>query len=252
MAESNVSGLAGTKGAGLAIMAGFVLTLIASFFAPGSMLIDPVDQTDFAKTIDVMANHASLAHAMTFLVIVAMFLYAYGVLPLFRLPNRQGGFASPALRFGLIASLFGWGIFIIAAGKRHMIVHLMQRSMQAEAAPEMQAEFQNLAVATYADMAGIVLAFLTVYPIASMLIGLALAARFRGMNVYRLAAYGLVVIGVAGLVNFLVVQHAPGVDISVLLPLHNTLLLIGGVCLYLIGLGMYLERSELMPEGSSS
>ena len=248
---SNMSGLSGTKGAGLALMAGWALALVASLFFPGAILVVPVDGTDFARAINVMADYASLAHVTTFLVIVAMLLHGYGLLGLYRLPNRQGSLATPALRFGIIASLFGWGIFIIAMGKRHMIVHLMQRAMDAGTSPEMQAEFETLAVATYADMAGIILAFLTIYPFASSLVGLALAARFSGMNIYRLAAYGLVVIGVGGLVNFFVVQHAPSVDIVVLLQINNTLLLIGGVCLALVGLGMYRGRSELVPEGSS-
>lgn len=248
---SNVSGLSGTKGAGLSLMTGWALALVASLFFPGGILIVPVDGTDFAEAINVMADYASLAHVTTFLVIVAMLLHGYGVLGLYRLSYRQGSLGSPVLRFGILSSLFGWAIFIVGMGKRHMIVHLMQRAMDAGTTPEMRADFEILAVATYADMAGIMLAFLTIFPFGSSLMGLALAPRFSGMNVYKLASYGLVVIGVGGLVNFLVVQHAPGVGIGLLLQINNTLLLIGGVCLLLIGLGMYRERSEFMPEPSS-
>ena len=85
-----------------------------------------------------------------------MLLHGYGLLGLFRLPYRQGSLASPVLRFGIMASLFGWAIFIVGMGKRHMIVHLMQRAMDSGTSPEMAAEFETLAVATYADMAGII------------------------------------------------------------------------------------------------
>ena len=252
MATSNMSRLGGTRGAGLSLMTGWALALVASLLFPGGLLIVPVDGTDFARAINVMADYASLAHVTTFLVIVAMLLHGYGFLGLFRLHHREGSLMSPVLRFGIIASLFGWAIFIVGMGKRHMIVHLMQRAMDSGTSPEMAAEFETLAIATYADMAGIMLAFLTIFPFGSALVGLALAARFSGMNVYRLASYGLVVIGVGGLVNFLVVQHAPAVGITLLLQINNTLLLIGGVCLLLIGVGMYRGRSEFQTEGSSS
>ena len=232
-------------------MTGWALALVASLFFPGAILIVPVDGTDFARAINVMADYASLAHATTFVTIVAMLLHGYGLLGLFRLPHRQGSLASPVLRFGIISSLFGWAIFIVGMGKGHMIVHLMQRAMDAGTSPEMAAEFETLAIATYADMAGIMLAFLTIFPFGSSLVGLALAARFSGMNVYKIASYGLVVIGVGGLVNFLVVQHVPAVGITLLLQINNTLLLIGGVCLLLIGVGMYRGRTEFQPEESA-
>ena len=70
------------------------------------------------------------------------------------------------------------------------------------------------------------------------------------MNVFKLASYGLVVIGALALVVFIIVQHSPGTDVETLLIINNILLLIGSFCLFAIGLGMYQGRSELVPEDS--
>ena len=184
------------------------------------------------------------------LAIFGMLLYCYSFLSLLRVA-RQQGFADSALRFGIITSMFGWGTFILAMGMRHFTVHLMQRSMDPAIAPEMQTQFRILALNVYTSMAGLILALVAIYPIASILVGLGLASRFRGIIIYRLAAYGLVAIGAANLVNFLIIQHFPYAGYETLL-LINTLLLFGGsFCLFTIGVGMFQGRSEFIPESSS-
>ena len=101
-------------------------------------------------------------------------------------------------------------------------------------------------------MAGLILALVAIYPFSSILVGLGLASRFRAMNVFKLASYGLVVIGVLALVIFIIVQHSPGTDVETLPIINNILLSIGSFCLFAIGLGMYQDRSELVPEDSSA
>ena len=113
-------------------MVGIVLMLVASILHPGGLLIEPVDQTDIPAAIRVMADYASLAHLMTMLAIIGMLLYAYRFITLPRVP-RQPGLADSALRFGIVTSIFGWSIFIIAMGMRHFTIHLMQRSVDAGA-----------------------------------------------------------------------------------------------------------------------
>ena len=250
MSTSSAQTMSGSKPAGLALMAGVVLLFISSLLHPGGAFIDPVDQTDLPRAIIVMADYASLTHVLTMLIIFGMLLYCYSFLALFRV-SRQEGLADSALRFGIITSMFGWGIFILAMGMRHFTIHLMQRSMDSAMAPEMQAEFEILALNVYTGMAGVVLALVAIYPISSILVGLGLASRFRGMNIFKLASYGLVAIGAASLVNFLIVQHIPDAGPATLLLINNLLLFVGSFCLFAIGLGMYQGRSELAPAGSS-
>ena len=251
MGALSSSMLVGNKGAGRALMAAVILTIVGSLFYPGGPLINPVNQTDFPAAIAALGDQPSLGHVTTMLAVAGMLLQAYGLFALFRLSNGQRCLAGTALRTGVIASLFGWGIFLLALGRRHMVIHLMQRSMNPAETPEVQAQFQAFALAGHVDMAGLLLGFLWVYPIASILVGLGLAARFGALDIFKAASYGLVIIGAAGLINFVVAQHAPTLDLNILLVLNNVFLMVGALCLFVIGLGLYQGRRELVPEDSS-
>ena len=51
MKTVNSSMLLGSKGAGLALMVGVILAIVASVFYPGGPFINPVDQSDFAAAV---------------------------------------------------------------------------------------------------------------------------------------------------------------------------------------------------------
>ena len=233
-----------TRLGGLALIVGVILLFLASLLFPGGVLLDPVDQTDFPVALESMADNASLAHLASMVSIIGMFLYAYCALTWLRLPGRTelGG---SLLRLGVFASLFGWALYAIAMGMRHFSIHLMQRGMQSGAD---QAYFADLALSVYAPMAGIVIALVTVYPVASMLVGIGLASRFGSMSIFRLASYGLVLMGVLAGINFLVLQHVPDIDPAVLLRNDNGMLAFGSFCFIIIGLGMYRGHSDLTSE----
>ena len=240
MAKSNATQPA-TRLGGLALIVGVVLLLLASLLFPGGVLLDPVDQTNFPVALESMADNASLAHLASMLSIIGMFLYAYCALTWLRLP-QQTGLGGSLLRLGVFASLFGWALYAIAMGMRHFSIHLMQRGMQSGAD---QAYFEGLALSVYAPMAGIVIALVAVYPIASMLVGLGLGSRFESMSIFKLASYGLVLMGVLAAINFLVLQHVPDIDPAVLLRNDSGMLAFGSLCFIIIGYGMYKGRAEL-------
>ena len=233
-----------TKLGGLALIVGVILLVLASLLFPGGVLLDPVDQTDFPVALETMADNASLAHLASMLSIIGMFLYAFCALTWLRLP-RQTGLGGSLLRLGVFASLFGWALYAIAMGMRHFSIHLMQRGMQSGAD---EAFFADLALSVYAPMAGIVIALVAVYPVASVLVGLGLASRFGSMSIFKLASYGLVVMGVLATINFLVLQHVPDIDPVVLLRNDNGMLAFGSLCFVIIGLGMYQGQSDLTSE----
>ena len=94
-------------------------------------------------------------------------------------------------------------------------------------------------------MAGLILALVALYPLASILTVIGLASRFGSLNIFKLASYGLVIMGVLAGINFLVVQHATGYDVESMLIINNILLWIGSFALLAIRVGMYQGRSEL-------
>ena len=238
-----------SKAAGISIMVGPVLLLLAGIFYPGGALIDPADQTDFEEALASLGANASLAHLTAIISSLGMLLYGYGFFTLFRLLQKRGSLSDVVLRFGIVTSMFGWGIFIVAMGMRHGAVHFMQRSEIASGA---QAEAAvSLALACHAITVAMAFAFMTIFPVGSALTGIGLAPRFSAMNVFKLACYGLVVVGVAGLVNFHVAKHAPDISVDALLVSTNLILLIGSAFLFIIGMGLLQGRSELSAEDSS-
>ena len=249
-AATSVQG--GAKDGGLAIMAGMVLTLLASLFFPGGPIVDPVDQTDFPAAAAVLASNPSLAHAMTLLAIIGMLLYGYGFVALLRLRGQGAGFGASVLRFGILASLFSWSVFIVGFGVRHGGIYLIQQSVSAGEGTALQAELAGLAVSSHITMMGLLLAFMVVNPIGSALVGLGLAARFGSLNIYNLASYGLVLIGVGGFMNMVLALFLTDADVVLHLLVSQLFLFVGSLCLFVVGVGMYRGRSELVGENSAS
>ena len=97
----------------------------------------------------------------------------------------------------------------------------------------------DLALAIYTAGIALHITFLFVSALAALLLGLGLAAHFATLNVYRIAGYGVALVGVAGLVNVVLVQHFHGVDFALLAIITNLVLLVGTIWLFIIGLGLY-------------
>ena len=92
---------------------------------------------------------------------------------------------------------------------------------------------------------------MALYPLASIMVGIGLSSRFASMDVYKIAGYVLVLAGLVGLVNYLIALNAPDVGLQNLLYVNSAVLYIGGICLFIIGLGMYKGRSELTEVAAS-
>ena len=90
-----------------------------------------------------------------------------------------------------------------------MVIHLTQRADTAD----MAQVFDSAALTGHIEMAGLVVAFITLYPFATALVGLGLAPRIERMDVLKVACYGLVAVGVVGLGNLLYALFVPRVGL---------------------------------------
>lgn len=59
----------------------------------------------------------------------------------------------------------------------------------------MLTQFEAFALAGHVDMAGLLMGFVWVWPVASILVGLGILGRCGDLNVLTVASYGLVIIG---------------------------------------------------------
>lgn len=240
MSMSMSSALPDNKAAGVALALGVLLSFLAVLFFPGGSLIDPVDQTDFPAAIGALADNANISHATTLLFILALLLEAYGLLALFRLADMDGSIANAALRFGLVGVVFSMGLYIVELGTWHMVVHTLTHGLGDSVA---QAELEDFAVVIFAMGGAVHFAFLAIASVASIFLGFGLVSRFAEMNIYKLASYGMVFVGAAGLLNLIVVQHIHDIDLNLITLISNVLLTIGAVCYFIFGVGMYFGRS---------
>lgn len=240
MSSSN----SGNKSAGLALMAGVVLSIPAFLFHPGGIFISPVDLNDFPATIAVLTDHASLTHVITMVMVLSLFLESYGFFALTRIRSRTGSLSGYALRFGVVGMLFSYGALALELGTRHMVVHITIHGVTGEAGVAPALALPDLALTIYVAGVAMHVTFLFVSALAAMLLGLGLAAHFATLNIYRIAGYGMALVGVAGLVNVVLVQHFHGVDFATVAIITNLVLLVGTAWLFIIGVGLYKGISE--------
>ncbi|MXZ03095.1 MAG: hypothetical protein F4Y88_05305 [Chloroflexi bacterium] len=240
-----------TKYAGIAMMIGILLSIVASLLYPGNAVVYRVDQTDFPAALEVIGDAPTLTHTTIFLSIIAMLLISFGAYGLFPLATRLGGLAGTLLKFGIIISIIEWSINIIGLGMRQFVTHLMQRANDAAAGSENQILLEETALSVHTTLTAVFLAFITIYPFATMLFGYGVGKLIQTMNAFKIAANVLVVSGAAGLITYLVAMFAPGDDPLVYLMIFNILLFIGSICLLVIGLGMYRGSEGLTEEEAS-
>ena len=233
---------------GVALMAGVVLTILASMFLPGNAFVSPVDQTDFVAARDALGDNAGLAHWMTFITIVSLLLLSFGLLALFPAASRQGGLGGRLLQFGIIVSLIEWSVLIIASGMRHFVIHLMQRANLGEDGSLTPEQFESAALAVHTDLTAVTLTFIALFPLATIMVGIGLSQRFGSMDIYKLTSYVLAIGGVIGLVIYLTAMSAPDLGIQTLLWINSVVLYIQSIGLLIIGYGMYKERKEFAAE----
>lgn len=232
------------KRAGLALMVSVVLAWIAGLFMPGYGLIDPVDQSDFPAARDALGDSAVLAHWMNFITLIALLLMIFAFLSIYPLASRQAGAGGRLLQFGIITSVIEWSILIIVVGMRHFEIHLMQRSNLADSGSQSAADFEAAALGVHHGMTAVLMAFVVMFTLASILVGLGLAKQLASADLYKGAAYVMAASGLVGLVNFLLGMNDPGLGLESLFTINGIALFAAGACLLIVGLGMYKGRIE--------
>lgn len=238
---SYVNSLTVNRVAGLALVTGVLLGFVASVVTPGAISNDSIEGDFFQQQLQPWIENDGLTHVMTLVSIISAALQAFGLYYLLRLPRRPGA-ADMALRFGVLATIWGWIILIVALGIRHMIVHVLTHGIE----PEMsEAARLDVGLTLYAVHVGVVFGFLALSAIASLVVGPALASRFRGLTHIRVAGYGFAATGIGGVVNLVLIQHLHDVDFGLLATASTVLLGLGGLWLIIVGIGIFRGHGEL-------
>ncbi len=231
------------KHKGLALMSGVVLATVANLLLPGGPLVSPVDPTDFLAQVTAFGDNAILGHWANFVISAGLLLMAFGILGLYPSASRQEGWAGRLLQFGIVISVIEWTVVFVFGGTRHLVIYLMQMAKETPGVGAVP--LQAAALDVHINAIALAVSFIFLAAVASTLVGVGVVARFRSTNIYRLSGYGLILVGVAVTIIFLVAMMSPGADLDPLFYVINSFLMLGNVCLFIVGRGMYKGVREM-------
>ncbi len=228
--------------AGWSLVAAVVIGLVASLLTPGGLLIDPVDSASFGDAAAVLGDNGQIAQFATFLFVVAVVLYWFGLHSL----NRA--FSGPSLidgisRFALNIFLVGYAFLIAELAVRHVLIHVLEHGVGGGAAEE-----RAMGTTLFAAAVGLHFAFLYVTAIGSAIFGAGLARRCGETNIFKLAAMGLSLTGILSFVVLMIAEHLPAVDLHGVAIFSNLVLFFGSFCILVIGVGIMQGRREFVGE----
>ena len=232
--------------AGWALILAVVIGVIASLLTPGGLIIDPVDSATFAEAAGVLGENSSMAQAMTFLFVVSVMLYWFGLHSLHRAFSGSS-LTDRVSRFALNIFLLGYAFLIVELSVRHILIHVLAHGIGGTAAEE-----QTLGTTLFAAAAGIHIAFLYATSIGSTIFASTLARRCTGMSIFKLAAAGLAVTGFATFIVLMIAEHVPGIDLHGIAVASNAVLLFGSLCILIIGKGIKQGRREFVGDEAAS
>ncbi len=232
--------------AGWALIVAVIVGFIASILTPGGLLIDPVDTADFDVAAKVLGDNSEIAQLMTFLLVVSVVLYWYGLNSLHR-AFSGGSLMDRVSRFALNIFLLGYAILIVELGIRHILTHILAHGVGGT-----DAEEQAMATTLFAAAAGIHIAFMYVASVGSAIFGYGLVRRCADMSIFKLAALGMALTGLGTFVVLMIAEHVPAIDLHGIALASNAVLLFGSLCILVIGVGILKGRREFVGEGSES
>ncbi|MDE2861757.1 MAG: hypothetical protein OYI31_03950 [Chloroflexota bacterium] len=231
---------------GWSLILAVAIGLVASMFTPGGLLIDPVDSAAFGEAAGVLGNNGQLAQFATFLFVVSVVLYWFGLHSL----NRAFSGSSVmdyVSRFALSMFLVGYAFLVVELSVRHILTHVLEHGAGGTAAEE-----QAMATTLFAAASGVHIAFLYVTAIGSTIFGYGLARRFDGTSIFKLASLGLALTGALSFVVLMIAEHVPEIDLHGVAVVSNIVLFFGSLCILAIGVGIMKGRREFVGEEAAA
>ena len=232
--------------AGWSLIIAVVLGLVGSLFVPGGLLIDPADSAAFKEAAGVLGDNAALAQFTTFLFVISVVLYWFGLHSLNR-AFSSGSLMDRVSRFALNIFLVGYAFLVVELSLRHILIHVLAHGVGGT-----DAEHQAMATTLFAAAAGIHFAFLYVTAIGSTIFGYGLARRCPDMSIFKLASLGLALTGLLSFVALMIAEHVQGIDLHGLAVFSNIVLFFGSLCILIIGIGIMKGRQEFVGEEAAA
>ena len=118
--------------AGWSLIIAVVLGLVGSLFTPGGMLMEPADPANFVEAAGVLGDNAPLAQYATFLFVISVVFYWFGLSTL-RRAFSGGSVMDRVSSFALNIFLVGYAFLIVELSIRHILIHVLEHGVGASA-----------------------------------------------------------------------------------------------------------------------
>lgn len=234
------------KVAGWSLVVAVVVGLVASLLTPGGLLTESVDAADFVAATDVLAENAALGQYATFIFVLSVVLYWFGLSSLQR-AFAGGSVMDRVSSFALNMFLVGYAFLVVELSIRHILIHVLEHGIGAAAADE-----RTMATTLFAAAGGVHFAFLYVTAIGSAIFGCGLARRCAAMSIYKLAALGMSLVGVLQFIVLVIAEHISAIDLHGAIVFSNIVLLFGSLCILVFAIGIMQGREEFVGEEAAA
>ena len=182
---------------------------------------------------------------MSLLFAVAMLLFLYGLMVIWKAVPADGGMDSVA-RIGLLMLVFAISCLIITSGLNHAIVHVTQHGIGSE---RTEGQLQDLVLTIQTAKFGIRYIAGSVGILGFALLSLGLSTRLpAGFN--KIAARATAVCFALGLILVLVTEHFHDVDIGQIAQASLLLVVVTIVWVIILGVGLYKRVTDFSPANS--
>lgn len=227
---------------GLVLIVSAVMTIVLSLLGPGGPLIEPTSQFDFVAASEVLGDYANLTHAMSLLFAVAMLLFLYGLISIWKAVPVEGGMDSLA-RIGLLMLVFAICCLIVTMGLNHAIVHVTQHGIGSE---RTEGQLQDLALTIQTTKFGIRYIAGSVGVLGFALFSLGLSTRLpAGFN--KVAARVTAVCSALGLILILIAEHIHDVEIGQIAQASLLVVVVAIIWVIILGVGLYKGVIDFSP-----
>lgn len=222
------------RSGGLVLIVSSVMTIVLSLLAPGGPLIDTVSQFDFIAASEVLGDYANLTHAMSLLFAVAMLLFLYGLIAIWRAVPAEGGMDAGA-RIGILMVAFAICCLVVTMGLNHAIVHVTQHGIGSERTEE---QLQDLALTIQTMKFGLRYIAGTVGTLGFVLLSIGLSTRLpAGFN--KVGARVTAACSALGLIVVLITEHFHDVDIGQIAQASLLFVVVLIIWVIILGVGLY-------------
>ncbi|MCY4625921.1 MAG: hypothetical protein OXC99_13105 [Chloroflexi bacterium] len=182
--------LTDNKLSGLALMAGVVLVIVLLPLTPGSSLPSE-DALNYYALTEAMVDGGMLTIITAWVAVLAMFLFTYGFIALWRNAPSRG--AGTLVRMGAVGLIVFAVIITVSQGLDLIILHVVEHGIGRGTGGTEAAALSSTAATLQAAKFGITYIAILMAAVGFLLLCIGMLGRIQSMNLHKAAAIIMII-----------------------------------------------------------